>query len=852
MKDTTTATTATPTTTTNQASSSSSLSSSSSSPPRLSITVQQSTDDNNDVCISGCYDDHNSNDYSTTAGDSNLHHHHHHMMSMMLDHNQNSNMSTTSMDDGDDEMTTDLDEDSNNPESSNSSPSPPPPPLPSSSPFSKSFESFDDNEKKSTPSSKKEKSDGSSSSGTSTTTKTNKKSRPNKAGPSCHHCRRNHIGCDGNRPCSNCVRKKRPCFDYDKNLIKAKPRYQHGHHHHHHSGVVPPSTAMLMDSLHHLSQQHAHHGGVGSAATTTSPASSSFASALHAGGAAASLLSSAVAAAAASNPALSATVAAASTGSANATPPGDPVVAMVMMDYDNMKYELNTTRDRLQRTNDDISELRKQNQLLLQMMAMQHQQQQQGSPVPGDNNNMLNNNNRSKRSNSLLGSSSNNTGDQQQQPSPMTPHELQNKAMYQLHRFTTPGSTVNLTSATRAEYELQLWDPPYDLQRPMYVIDTRNFKFVGCNEMFQQLSGYTVSELQNMGGFDILPERMKVPWRIVVQWIMCSTVKTLQSVAILSVKNNREICAKVRTHFERSFLWVDLEPTNRFSDEFIIDDVRIPETFHMLCTDPVNCVINIPTQSFQRVLDVLFTLKRKAIYNDQDERHQQDQLFKVVQERLYSNNAQVSPSGATTTNPSTSGGHFDLYNTAVSGTGASSTGAEHNLSPNNMLSATGALLAQQPQQYGATLFRPIELQEGEIQDVASRIVGGHSPADTLNQQQQQQQQQQANALAQQLLMPSPAQAQQALSESAQAMNNAAMYIMNAQQQQQQHHMTPTPTDQQVLTTASLNQMLSDVVLPQVHNGISPVDLNQQQQQQQQKQQQQQQQQQSQYNFMFMS
>jgi len=41
----------------------------------------------------------------------------------------------------------------------------------------------------------------------------------NRTKKSCHHCRASHLKCDGKRPCSRCVSKKRECIEYDPNLI---------------------------------------------------------------------------------------------------------------------------------------------------------------------------------------------------------------------------------------------------------------------------------------------------------------------------------------------------------------------------------------------------------------------------------------------------------------------------------------------------------------------------------------------------------------------------------------------------------------------------------------------------------
>jgi hypothetical protein len=42
-----------------------------------------------------------------------------------------------------------------------------------------------------------------------------------------HHCRKNHSSCDGVRPCSRCIRKKKQCFDYDPSL-ESRPRKLNG------------------------------------------------------------------------------------------------------------------------------------------------------------------------------------------------------------------------------------------------------------------------------------------------------------------------------------------------------------------------------------------------------------------------------------------------------------------------------------------------------------------------------------------------------------------------------------------------------------------------------------------------
>lgn len=52
-----------------------------------------------------------------------------------------------------------------------------------------------------------------------------------KRNTACHHCRKNHISCDGHRPCANCVKRERTCFDYDRLLhnIGSDPSCQSEH-----------------------------------------------------------------------------------------------------------------------------------------------------------------------------------------------------------------------------------------------------------------------------------------------------------------------------------------------------------------------------------------------------------------------------------------------------------------------------------------------------------------------------------------------------------------------------------------------------------------------------------------------
>lgn len=54
----------------------------------------------------------------------------------------------------------------------------------------------------------------------------------------CHHCRKNHKKCTGDRPCHRCVSKNLECFDYDSSAVKSTPRRKTTSR----SGSTPPVT----------------------------------------------------------------------------------------------------------------------------------------------------------------------------------------------------------------------------------------------------------------------------------------------------------------------------------------------------------------------------------------------------------------------------------------------------------------------------------------------------------------------------------------------------------------------------------------------------------------------------------
>jgi PAS domain-containing protein len=294
----------------------------------------------------------------------------------------------------------------------------------------------------------------------------------NKKGPSCHHCRQSHIGCDGQRPCQNCVRKNKICFDYDKKLIRKA----------------------------HLTKN------------TSSRECSA-----------------------------------------------DGISCAVL------RREMEALREQLHRTEKESEELKTQNRILLQLL----------------------NHNRNT--------------DLDMKAVMKEGQELQDQKQ---------GNEFMLYQVPRNEYTLTLWDPPLDLQKPIVVFETTQFRVIGCNQAFKELTGYSTEDLQKLTLYEMVPQRLRQAWKVLLQWVMCSSVRTLENTGIVLFKDNREKCVRMKRYVEKNFMRVEYELTNIFTDAFIIDDIHLPETFKMPYDEQFHQnTVTIPANSFQRLLDLLMKLK---------------------------------------------------------------------------------------------------------------------------------------------------------------------------------------------------------------------------------------------------
>ncbi len=68
-----------------------------------------------------------------------------------------------------------------------------------------------------------------------------------------------------------------------------------------------------------------------------------------------------------------------------------------------------------------------------------------------------------------------------------------------------------------------------DLQKAAYMFDTNTFRIIGCNQSFCDLTGFSMDELRNMSLFNMLPERLREPWKLLLQWASLSAIRTVRN-----------------------------------------------------------------------------------------------------------------------------------------------------------------------------------------------------------------------------------------------------------------------------------------------------------------------------------
>jgi hypothetical protein len=401
-----------------------------------------------------------------------------------------------------------------------------------------------------------------------------KRLRPEKAGPSCHHCRRNHIACDGLRPCSNCIKKKRDCFDYDRNLIiesssKSQKKKER----------TKSNESTSDDSV--ITESGLGQGGIGNLLFNSTPVY---------------FLSSVS---------------------------QDNPVNVSVNDFIALRTQLTQSESRIQL-------LETQNQMLQQMLSGNQQNIQMIQNVP---------------------------------------------------------STSN--SVQISEPFVYIWGVPDEIKTPLIIIKNNSYKIIGCNHMFLSWIGHTLEDIRNMNDlFSIIVERYRTSWRIIMQWLLSSIRKTFQAYVLIVLKNSREVCVQLKGHLESCFIWLEFIPSDHFSDEFIIDEFCLPATLYVPYSANSKESLMIPTQSFQRLLDTLCSIKKKSLF-DKQKIELRERVNTLQNQRLES-----APSAT-----------FSSFET-------------------DTLRSTDSSNEHLVHGYKKSLFKPLEFQEDELSNLITRYSSG--------------------------------------------------------------------------------------------------------------------------------
>jgi hypothetical protein len=168
----------------------------------------------------------------------------------------------------------------------------------------------------------------------------------------------------------------------------------------------------------------------------------------------------------------------------------------------------------------------------------------------------------------------------------------------------------------RNELTIDLWNPTTELQKPVLIYSAATLHAIGCNQAFRDIGRYDMDVMKNR--FDVIttvPPRMQEAWRRTIQWLVAAGVKYFQGHAIMKFNTDQEQSMVVFCHISRSFLWVEFEPDNNFSDEWIVNDTKLEKSFSINYDSPMP--IQTPTQSFNRLILYLMGLKDKSEYSDQ-------------------------------------------------------------------------------------------------------------------------------------------------------------------------------------------------------------------------------------------
>ncbi len=168
-------------------------------------------------------------------------------------------------------------------------------------------------------------------------------------------------------------------------------------------------------------------------------------------------------------------------------------------------------------------------------------------------------------------------------------------------------------------FDLQLWEVPSQLIKPVFIVNSETFRVIGCNEYFRKMCRYSLQAMRDaqFTMFQLIPSRNVPIWNLVCQWLgPGSSVKYMESTEMIIAGDNQEICLHLKRRFEDGYIYVECEPAPVYTDSLRVDEVFLPATMHIPCNASLQPIQTPPPSvNYEKLLEVLYQKKLKLNQN---------------------------------------------------------------------------------------------------------------------------------------------------------------------------------------------------------------------------------------------
>jgi len=441
----------------------------------------------------------------------------------------------------------------------------------------------------------------------------------------CHHCRRGKIACDKQRPCSNCVKKGKQCFDYDKNLIVSSLS---GRSPSHKNDNNSSSGGAVGANL------HSNHGERGSTAGSCGGDGDG--------------------------------------GSGDGDVGGGETSSSAQQQQQQQQQEEEGGGESVEQNVDIFStsfsflneeetvtqskNLIKNNSVKQQNIETSLTATSTGVPVsvtlPTDNISSVLASIQSRRSSlpstsltkrdsaSTLSSSTSvfskrcaigqkwfsseqKSSEEEEESCSNTERELK---MYKKKCAMLEQQLTAITS--RSELSLYLWNPPAELSGSIALFDKNTLQLIGCNGSFAKLTGYTMQQLSN--NFSLLSlsiPKIRQHLATLYEWISKSDVFSFSRQSFIVTSDGNEQSVYLRMRLKSTFGWLTMQPVDYINDEIFINNMQVsPKTWEIpvaerylkpVPTSPEDLVIRMidALRSFQQSMQPEFDFQDPTLLN---------------------------------------------------------------------------------------------------------------------------------------------------------------------------------------------------------------------------------------------